>query len=688
MNYNELIIRLKQLSINYDAFKHVATPNMETMINTLGKESEETNTLFAKNLVLKPKNKDILYLITAYHDTNTKMKNLGPILGCSSGNLRFADENILYSKLGVFAGSVTPLALSNENCANVEVFFDEKLRGCKVFVHPLTNTESFSIFTDDLVRFVESCGKSVNWFNIEDNIMNKEATPQKIVSPQSGENLLGITANKETCFAEWYSQVILRSEMVDYYDVSGCYILRPWSYFIWETIKSKFDNKIKNHGIQNSYFPIFVTKQKLETEKNHVEGFSPEVAWVTKSGESDLAEPIAIRPTSETIIYPYYAKWIRSHRDLPLKLNQWTSVVRWEFKQPTPFIRTREFLWQEGHTAHVTNEEATEMVRTILDDYADIYQDLLAVPIIKGIKSESEKFAGANETMTIEGFIPENGRAIQAATSHNLGQNFSRMFGIEFEDEKGTKQFVHQTSWGLTTRSIGVMIMTHGDNNGIILPPKVAPIQVVIIPIVFKSSITEEQKIMCEEVAKLLKEKEIRVHIDDRSNYTPGWKYNHWEVKGVCIRAEIGPKDIESKSVRIVIRDNRKKKDISISCLQDEIPKLLEDLQKRLYNSAKEKFYSSIVQIKDFNEVMPLLNKKKLVLAPWCESVECEEDIKKETTNLSIQMNNQNFTDSLGLTGAMKSLCIPLEQPLLEENTKCFFCKKFAKSFTIFGRSY
>lgn len=274
--------------------------------------------------------------------------------------------------------------------------------------------------------------------------------------------------------------------MLDYYDVSGCYILRPWAYGIWEKIQQFFDALIKERGVENAYFPMFVSKRALETEKDHVEGFAAEVAWVTRSGKSELAEPIAIRPTSETIMYPAYSNWIKSHRDLPLRLNQWTNVVRWEFKHPTPFIRTREFLWQEGHTAHATFEEAEEETFANLDFYRRVYEELLAVPVYKGIKTESEKFAGGFRTTTIETWIPENGRAIQAATSHNLGQNFAKMFNIEFENEKKEKKHAWQTSWGLTTRSIGVMIMHHADNKGLVLPPRVAKVQVVIVPIIIK----------------------------------------------------------------------------------------------------------------------------------------------------------------------------------------------------------
>jgi len=291
---------------------------------------------------------------------------------------------------------------------------------------------------------------------------------------KKGATLEGITVAKNESFAAWYSEVVVKSELIEYYDVSGCYILRPWAYEIWERVQAALDARIKAMGVQGCYFPMFVSEKALTAEADHVEGFTPEVAWVTKTGTTNLAQPVAIRPTSETVMYPAFKKWIRSHRDLPLKLNQWCNVVRWEFKNPTPFLRTREFLWQEGHTAHASSEEADAEVYEVLDMYATVYRSLLAVPVIKGTKTEAEKFAGAAYTTTVEAFIPGSGRGIQAATSHNLGQNFANMFGIHFEDSQGAKRTVWQNSWGMTTRSIGIMIMLHADDKGLVLPPQVA----------------------------------------------------------------------------------------------------------------------------------------------------------------------------------------------------------------------
>lgn len=330
--------------------------------------------------------------------------------------------------------------------------------------------------------------------------------------------------------------------MIEYYDISGCYILRPRAFFIWDKIQHFLNEKFAALGVDNCYFPMFVSKSALETEKDHVEGFSPEVAWVTKSGQSDLDEPIAIRPTSETIMYPSFAKWIHSHRDLPMKLNQWSNVVRWEFKHPTPFVRTREFLWQEGHTAHENEEGATKMVMNILEAYAKTYEDLLAVPVVRGTKSVDERFAGAYFTTTTEIYVPISGRGIQGATSHQLGQNFSKMFHIYYLDRNNEKQLVWQTSWGLSTRSIGAMIMVHSDDKGLVLPPKVAHTQVVIIAIekVGEEDSNSEIKKRCAEYADKLKDAGVRAEFDDRDVYKSGWKFNFWEQRGVPIRLELG----------------------------------------------------------------------------------------------------------------------------------------------------
>lgn len=440
--------------------------------------------------------------------------------------------------------------------------------------------------------------------------------------------------------------------------------------------KAFFDAEIKKLGVENCYFPMFVPEANLIKEKDHVEGFAPEVAWVTKSGETDLDVPIAVRPTSETAMYPYYADWIRSHRDLPLKLNQWCNVVRWEFKHPTPFIRSREFLWQEGHTAFASKEEADVEVRQILDLYRQIFEDLLCVPVIPGIKSEKEKFAGGLYTTTVEAYVPANGRAIQGATSHCLGQNFAKMFGIEFETEERTRAMVWQNSWGFTTRTIGVMVMVHGDDKGLVLPPRISPIQVVIVPLPFKGCETSVLVDAAEDLTSKLKEAGLRARCDARENYTPGWKYNHWELKGVPLRIELGPKDLENKSVRFVRRDTGEKSDVSWEDLVSKANETLQKMQKDLLEGAARVRDDNVVQIRHWDEFVPALDAKKLVLAPWCEETQVEEWVK---------------ANSAGGDGAMgaKTLCIPFIQPELPPGTMCFAAPdKPAKSWTLWGRSY
>lgn len=401
-------------------------------------------------------------------------------------------------------------------------------------------------------------------------------------------------------------------------------------------------------------------------------------------------------------MYPYYAKWIRSHRDLPLKMNQWNSVVRWEFKHPQPFLRTREFLWQEGHTAHLTKAEADTEVRQILDLYCRVYEELLAVPMVKGVKSEKERFAGGLYTTTVEGFIPTTGRAIQAGTSHCLGQNFSKMFDISVEDpakkadvEGPQKLFVWQNSWGLSTRTIGVMVMVHGDDNGLIMPPRVSQVQVIVIPCGLSASATaEDKKAVFEEVERVvstLKAQKVRVRADVRETYTAGWKFADWELKGVPVRLEVGPQDVAKKQVTYVRRDNKAKDTISTATMTKEIPTLLETIQADMFAKAKAERDSHIKLIKEWKNFSPALNAKNIVLIPWCEETPCEDAIKDRSAK-NEQDPNVPEDDKAPSMGA-KSLCIPFEQPkgvdaIVPGETKCIQCGKNAKRYTLFGRSY
>lgn len=405
-----------------------------------------------------------------------------------------------------------------------------------------------------------------------------------------------------------------------------------------------FDAAITEMGVEDTYFPMFVSNRVLEKEKDHIEGFAPEVAWVTKAGKNDLEEPIAIRPTSETVMYPYFAKWIRSHRDLPLKINQWCSVVRWEFKNPQPFLRTREFLWQEGHTAHLNKADADVEVRQILDLYEQVYTDYLALPVVKGVKSEKERFAGGLYTTTVEGFVPATGRAIQGGTSHALGQNFSKMFNIVVEDpnspvsanEEAKKIHVWQNSWGLSTRTIGVMVMVHGDDKGLVLPPRVANTQVVIIPcgLTVKSKQEDYDTIYgaCNDLAAKLKKAGFKCKTDLRDNYTPGYKFNHWEIRGVPLRVEIGPNDLKKEQVTAVRRDTGAKSAIPLSNIENGVKETLDTIQHDMFVRAKAERDASIVRIDNWDDFVPNLNDKKLILMPWCDRTECEDDIKDRSS--------------------------------------------------------
>ncbi len=388
------------------------------------------------------------------------------------------------------------------------------------------------------------------------------------MAKNKGDQQLAITVKKDENMSEWYTQVITKADLMDYTKVSGCIVFKPRSYQIWENIQKFFDEKIKKSGVQNCYFPLFIPESLLTREEEHVEGFTPEVAWVTHAGESELSERLAVRPTSETVMYDSYSKWIQSYRDLPLRLNQWCSVVRWEFKHPTPFMRNREFLWQEGHTVFATKDEADAEVMEILDYYSQIYEDLLAIPVVKGRKSIGEKFAGADYSTTVEPLSPD-GRVIQGGTSHHLGQNFAKAFDITFLDKDQKKQFPYQNSWGLSTRTIAGMILIHGDDRGLIIPPRVATQKVVIVPLLFKG---KEEVVL--EKANELKNilSDYGAFVDDRKGSSPGFKFNEWEMKGVPIRIEVGPRDLEKGEVLAVRRDTGEKVSIDLGITKKKVP--------------------------------------------------------------------------------------------------------------------
>lgn len=501
---------------------------------------------------------------------------------------------------------------------------------------------------------------------------------------------LGLTIGRDVNFSEWYQQTVTKTQMIEYTDISGCYILRPNSYAIWEEIQKFFDSLIKKDGVKNTYFPCFVTKKAIEFETENFEGFSPEIAWITKYGTTDLHEPIGLRPTSEAIIYPTISKWIRSYQDLPLRLNQWCNVVRWEMKRCIPFIRSREFLWQEGHSSFATKQEADQEVFKILDFYKCVYENLLAIPVTQGKKTDREKFAGAEFTTTIEIFVGPTGRSIQGATSHSLGQKFSKVLNIWFEDDKHNKCLVWQNSWGMSTRSIGAMVMIHGDDKGLRLPPRVAPIQVIIVPI-FNKNNEKMIDMVIDKICSCLLNIGVRVEID-KGNGSPGWKYNYWEMRGIPIRLEIGQKEIETSTVVTYRRDQQTKERVHLCDLSTKIPSLLNDIHNHLYSEANKIKNKNTIQLLTFSEFIVCLNNKCVALVPFCLTKECEDNIKIRSKNeyqchdQNSNHENENENESIGCA---KSLCRPLDQPTLVAGTKCFGeCGKYAKEWCLFGRSY
>jgi prolyl-tRNA synthetase len=523
---------------------------------------------------------------------------------------------------------------------------------------------------------------------------------KKAAAPVAQVDTKGITVKKADNLADWYQQMISKGEFISYYDISGCYILEPSSYAIWENIKAWFDTKIKTLGVRNCYYPVFISEANLNKEEAHIEGFAAEVAWVTHGGKTKLENRIAVRPTSETAMYKDYHDKIQSHRDLPLKRNQWNNVVRWEFKNPMPFLRTREFLWQEGHTAHLTEKEAGVEVLQILDFYTGVYEELLACPVVKGRKTVNEQFPGAYYTTTIEGFIPATGRGIQAATSHCLGQHFAKMYDITVEDpaprkEGEVKERLHvwQNSWGLTTRSIGVMMLTHGDDKGAVIPPRVAEVQAVIIPvgITAKTSAEDKEKLLNEvdNIASTLAKVGVRAETDTREHYNAGWKFANWELKGIPLRIEFGPKDMANGVVMTARRDTNEKATIAISDLATGVPKLLETMQADMLARARKEYDEHRIVVKDWEQVVPIINKKNVVLIPHCEDGDCADAVKDETAKKG-QTDGQAEDEKAPSMGA-KALCIPFDQEshgALPELCLRPSCGKKATKWIQFGRSY
>lgn len=467
--------------------------------------------------------------------------------------------------------------------------------------------------------------------------------------------------NIDENFAQWYTDIVLKAELADYTEAKGFISIRPYGYEIWEKIQEYADKRFKEYGVKNVAMPVLIPENLLNKEKEHVEGFAPEVAWVTMGGGEELEERLCVRPTSETIFSTMYAKWLSSWRDLPFLYNQWCNVLRWE-KETRPFLRSREFLWQEGHTIHETAQEAKEMTLNMLWVYADVIENLLAIPVLKGQKTKKEQFAGAEVTYTVETLM-QDGRALQGGTSHYFGQNFSKPFDVKFQNREGDQEYAYQTSWGISTRLIGAVIMAHGDNRGLKLPPYVAPIQVVIVPIA-----QQKEKVL--EEAEKIKEvltKKFRVELDSRDNYTVGYKFNDWEMKGVPVRIEMGPKEIERGEVIVARRDTLEKMPIKIEELEEKLESLIKDIQESMYNACKKRMEEKTTIALNMEELQKNLNENQgYVKTMWCGNVECENKVKE-------------------ITGA-PSRCIPFEQEHLSDTCVC--CGRKADTMVVWGRQY
>lgn len=465
-------------------------------------------------------------------------------------------------------------------------------------------------------------------------------------------------ADIEQDFPQWYTDVVLKSDMVEYGPVKGTMIIKPYGYAMWELLQGYIDKQFKKLGVQNAYFPMFIPESFFKKEAEHVEGFAPEVAVVTYAGGEELSEKLIIRPTSETIICDAFSRWVKSYRDLPLAVNQWCNVVRWE-KTPRPFLRTTEFLWQEGHTVQASLEEADKDAQRMLHCYESVLRDFLAIPTLTGKKSQKEKFAGAIDTYTLEA-IMKDGKCLQAGTSHNLGQNFAKASNIRFLNKNEELEYGYSTSWGVTTRLIGAVVMVHGDERGLRLPPRVAPIQSIIIPIASKVPGVIEK---CQQVNELLSNAEIRAKLDDTNN-TPGWKFNEYELKGVPLRLEIGPRDIENGVATAVRRDTHEKIALHLDNIVEEVRSLLDDIQANMLSQAEEVLKNSIVESGDFDKLVEEVNNKKVVLAYHCGDKACEDEIKDKTTIKTRVIHSY------------------------DENHKCIYCGKPSKYKIYFGKQY
>lgn len=474
----------------------------------------------------------------------------------------------------------------------------------------------------------------------------------------------GLTAKKNENFSEWYQQLILKANLADYTSVSGCIVFRPESYQIWEKIVAECNKEFKKVGIKNCYFPLFIPEKAFEKEKEHVEGFVPEVAWVTQAGNTKLNEKLAIRPTSEAIMYESYSKWIRSWRDLPLRYNQWNNVVRWEFNNPVPFFRTREFLWNEGHSVFATEKEAFEEGKQIREIYEKVVEQFMALPGIYGRKTEKEKFAGAIFSEKIHYIIP-NGRVIEGPCFHHDGQNFAKPYNIKFLNQKGKEEYAWQNTFAISTRMLGTMFAVHSDDKGLVIPPRLAENKVVIVPILFDKTKAKVLK-AAEKIKKDLEE--FSPILDEREDYSPGWKFSEWEMKGIPLRIEIGPKDLEKNSVTIIKRNDSKKLSAKFAGLKKEVSKILDQVQNELYKNAEKILNSSIEKTENKKELIKLIKEKKVAIVPMCSSEKCEDILKEET-------------------GGAKTLFID-PRNISVNGKRCIICGKKANYWVYVGKTY
>lgn len=492
-----------------------------------------------------------------------------------------------------------------------------------------------------------------------DNLANGEHMSQE-------ERFVTKLTLKSADFSKWYIELIRKAELADYAPMKGMMVIRPYGYAVWENIQSLLDRRIKQTGHSNAYFPLFIPESFLKKETEHLEGFSPEVAWVTHGGQDELEERLAVRPTSEAIIGNMYAKWVNSWRDLPVLINQWANIVRWE-KVTRPFLRTTEFLWQEGHTAHETEEQAHEETLMILSLYKEFVETELAIPVIAGKKSEKERFAGALETYAIEALMGD-GKALQMGTSHHLGQQFSKVFNIRFEDRDQKLQYVWQTSWGVSTRLVGAIIMAHGDDSGLLFPPRIAPFQVIIVPISV-GNWREEVLPVAKDIKARLEQTGMRVKLDDRAEFTPGWKFSEWEMRGVPLRIEIGPRDIKNNQVLLVRRDTMDKETIPIADVEEGIRAILETIQKNLYDKALKFQMENTHSAQNYEEFRRVIETRKgFIKTFWCGSEACEEKIKEDTL-ATIRI-------------------IVLKEDQKEASGKCILCENTAQNLVYFARAY